>query len=318
MRRLGLHFLLLATVIGCSAQTSGDLQYEIALGPASYSGGYILNWDAPAYTHVSIYSPDTKLRYSKNLRDGKDRYCDVWAVDSDGTVARGCGKREGQIELLDRAGEPVQTIRTGAYFSQHMVFAPDHTLWTVGYDVQSESRGEDFAVVRHYRRNGEEISRSLPWSQIAGDYNVYTSLQLCLGGKRIYAANDRIGFWAVLHKGHGSWIEISPAGSLLGKYDLGRFRVIEYWPVTMTASGSVYAKIFKDSRFSGWAVLDRSKGGQWRDVKGYPKGAIIGSNGEDLVFSEHDGPWTVLHTVSSGLLQIEPRKKQTTIAALQE
>ena len=317
MRRLGLHFLLLAMVIECSAQTPPDPRYEGTLGSATYSGGYVLDWDSPAYTRVSIYGPETKLTYSKNLQNAKDVYCNVWAVDSNGNAARACERREGQIELLDRAGELVQTIGTGSYFAQHIAFAPDHTFWTIGYELNYESRGEDFDVVHHYRRNGEEISRSLPWSQIAGDYNAYTSLPLTLGGKKIYTANDRIGFWTVLQEGHGSWVEISPAGTLLGKYDLGRFRVREYCPVTMTAGGSVYAKIFKESRFSGWAVLDRSKG-QWREVKGYPKGTIIGSDGESLVFSEQKGPWTVLHTVSSGSLRVEPVSKEAVVAVLRE
>ncbi len=317
MRKVYPTLLLLTFTMQCSGQAAADPQYEGSLGPASYNGGYVLDWDSPAYTRVLIYGPDTKLAYSDSLKGVGGRY-DVWAIDSDGTAARANFSRgnEGpKIELLDQAGKPMQIIRTGSYLSQHMAFAPDHTLWTVGYESNYESRADDFNVFHHYARNGEEIDQGLPWRQIAGDYNAYTSLQLCLGGKRIFAANNRIGFMAFLQRGRGTWIELSPGGTLLGKYDLGAYRELTFQPVAMTTGGSVYARIIKEDRFSGWAVLDRSTG-QWRKVKGYPKGTIIGSDGDNVIFSQHDGGWTVLHSISSASLKVEPLKEATALAAL--
>ena len=320
MRKVYPALLLLAIVIQCSAQTQADPQYEGSLWPSFYSGGYVLNWDAPAYTQVSIYSPETKISYSCALKGDEGRFYGVWAIDSDGVAARAYrskGNPGGQIELLDRGGKPVQSIITGSYLAQHIAFAPDHTLWTVGYETRYESRTEDFNVVRHYARNGDKISEGLPWLEIAGDYNAYTSLQLCLGDKQLYAGNDRIGFQTLLHEGRQSWIEISSHGTLLEKYDLGKFRELSYKPLTMTAGGDVYARILKEDQFDGWAVLDRSEG-QWRRVRGYPKGTLIGSDGENVIFSERDGGWTVLHSIPSSSLQIEPLKKRITVATLPE
>jgi|GEM_PF-2450395 len=322
MRKAWPVFLLLALAVQCSAQTSADPQYEGSLGPVSYNGGFILNWDSPAYTQVSIYGPDRKIEYSNALRTSDGWFYDVWALDSDGIAARGStwqgpGKHEGRIELLDRAGKPVQTIKTGSYLPQHVVFAPDHTLWTIGYEEDYDSRAEDFNVLRHYARNGEEIGQGLPWLQIAVDFNAYSSFQACLGCNQLYATNDRIGFWLHLYEGRGTWIEISTAGTLLGKYDLGKYHELYYQPRAMTAGGSVYARIFKEDRFNGWAVLDRSKN-RWRRVSGYPKGVIIGSDRENIIFSQHDGAWTVLHSVSPESLRVEPLKQETAAVAPHE
>ena len=120
MRNVCPAILLLATAIQSSAQTPADLQYEGSLWPTSYSGGYVLNWDSPAYTRISIYSPDTKLAYSYAIKGAEGRFYGVWAIDSDVIAARAYaskGNRAGQIELLDRVGKPVQSIRTGSYFS---------------------------------------------------------------------------------------------------------------------------------------------------------------------------------------------------------
>ena len=324
MRKAWPVFLLLALAVQCSAQTSADPpQYEGSLGPASYNGGFILNWDSPNYyTGVSIYGPDRSIAYSNAIRGSEGSFYGVWALDSDGIAARGSawdgrGKREGRIELLDRAGKPIQTIKTGSYLPQHVVFAPDHTLWTIGYEDNYESRAEDFNVLHHYARNGEEIGQGLPWLQIAGDYKAYTSLQLCLGCNQFFATNERIGFWVHLYEGHETWIETSTEGTLLGKYDLHPSSDLSYGPRAMTAGGSVYAKIFKEEQFNGWAVLDRSKN-RWRRVSGYPKGVIIGSDGENIIFSQHDGAWTVLHSVSPESLRVEPLKQETAAVAPHE
>jgi hypothetical protein len=183
-------FVWVALVVQCWAQVPADRQYEGSLGAASYTGGWILDWNSPTYTSVTIYRPDAKPAYSDQLKDANGRFYAVWAVDSNGTAARAFlrhenRRREGQIDLLDPNGKVVNTIGTGSYVPQHIVFAPDHTIWTIGYEMDYESRTEDFNVLRHYGSSGKEMNQGLPWLQIAGDYNAYTSLQLCLGGKKL-------------------------------------------------------------------------------------------------------------------------------------
>lgn len=126
----------------------------------------------------------------------------------------------------------------------------------------------------------------------------------------MYAGDDRIGFEALSNYESHTWIEVSYSGALLGKYDLARNFELGYEPVAMTAGGSVYAAIYKDSHFDGWAALDRSQKA-WRKVTGYPKGRIIGSDGENLVFSTRDGAQAVLRFVPTGMLRAEKLQPET-------
>jgi hypothetical protein len=54
-------------------------------------------------------------------------------------------------------GKLVGTIRSGSYLPQHMAFALDHTIWTIGFEMGYESRAEDFNVIHHYTRSGKEM-----------------------------------------------------------------------------------------------------------------------------------------------------------------
>lgn len=312
MRVAFLLLLSLSFVLRCAGQTRATVQYEGLPGVALYSDGYLFSWDSPKYSQVTLYGRDTQPAYF--VPEHKDGiYHVAWAVDSDGVAAGAYQLRqawEGRVDLFDPSGKLKLTIKTGSYVPQHLVFAPDHTIWTVGYNAGNDGSSEDFNVLHHYARTGQELGQALLWSQISGDHNSYTALQPIVGARQLYAANDRIGFESRSHYGHSTWIEVSFSGVLLGKYDLGRCQELCYVPVAMTAGGSVYAVISKDDRFDGWAALDRSKEA-WHKVAGYPDGKIIGSDGENLVFSQRDGGSTVLQFVPSGSLRFEKLRQQT-------
>ena len=307
MRSTLLTLFSLAIAIPCASQVPDDPQYVGSLIVPAYYGGYILDWDGPMHTKVTVYNSDTKPAYSAPSHGPGDIRYLVWAIDPDGTGARAYQVRvphdlEGRIDLLDSAGQPTLTVKTGSYLPQRLAFAPDHTLWTVGYNDGYERREENFPVIHHYARTGEALGKALPWSQIAGEVNAYTALQLIVGGRWLFASNDRLGF-IMLHSGYWTWIEVGYGGNLLGTYDLSRNGELNE-PIAITASNGVYARIWKDKRFNGWAVLDRAKG-SWRRVTGFPKGRIIGSEGDNLIFARQDEGWTVLHSVSPGSLQTE-------------
>jgi hypothetical protein len=59
-------------------------------------------------------------------------------------------------------GKLVGTIRSGSYVPQHMAFALDHTIWTIGFEMGYESRAEDFNVIHHYTRSGKKWVRRFP------------------------------------------------------------------------------------------------------------------------------------------------------------
>lgn len=302
----------LAFLVRCACQTPATEQYENLPGVALYNDGYLFSWDSPKFSRATLYGRDTRPAYS--VPEHKDGiYHVAWAVDSDAVAAGAYQPRkqwQGRIDLLDASGKLKLTINTGSYVPQHVVFAPDHTIWTVGYVAGNDGSSQDFNVLHHYARTGRELGQALLWSQIAGDENSYTALQPLIGGRQLYVGNDRMGFESGSHYGHSTWIEVSFSGVLLGKYDLGRYRELCYVPRAMTAGGSVYAAIYKSNQFDGWAALDRSKKA-WQKVAGYPNGRIIGSDGENLVFSKGDGGRTVLQFVPSGSLQVEKLREET-------
>ncbi len=303
MRTVSSLLLSLALISACVAQPPVTAQYENLPGVAIYNNGYLLSWDTPQYTRVALYDRDAKLAYI--VPERKSDSSDItWAVDSDGVVGGAYVRgrpSEGYIDLLDSFGNVTLTINTGSHIPQQLVFAPDHTIWTGGYNEANRGT-QDFNVLHHYARTGEELGQALPWSQISGDFS-HPVIGTMLGGQLLYVANDRIGWNAALHPGSRTWIEVSFSGVFLGKYDLKTTDGLSLFPVAMTASGNAYAMIFK-SHSARFAVLDRSKGA-WQKLVGDPGGVIIGSEGDNLVFLKTDGARTTLRFAPSGSLRVE-------------
>ncbi len=301
----------LTLAMRCSAQTPAAVQYESLPAAKVYDAGYLLSWDSPKYSQFTLYRLDAKPAYT--VAEHKDGvYHWAWAVDSDGVTAGAYESRKtstGRIDLFDPNGRLTLTIDTGAHIPEHVLFARDHTMWAISYTAGDDG-SEDFDVLHHYSRTGQELGQALPWSRLESDHNSYTALQAILGARRLFSSDDRIAFVSHTHDGRSTWIEADSSGTFLEKYDLGRYGALSYMPVAMTASGSVYARIYKDQSFAGWATLDRSKAA-WRKLAGYPKGQIIGSDGDNLVFSKDEGGWTVLSFVPSVSLHLAEPKPQT-------
>jgi hypothetical protein len=297
--------LLCLALVTCSfGQTPETTRYENLPGVALYSNGYLLSWDSPNYTEVTVYSRDSRRMYSKPQHQDGVLYNNAWAVDSDGVTAGAYTQRQpwkGRLDFLDASGKVKRSVDTGSYIAQHVVFAPDHTLWTVGFIAGNDGCKGDFNVLHHYARSGEELGQALHWSQIAGNQNSYTALQPFLGGRQLHASNDRIGFVSRSDDGTNSntWIEVSFSGDLLGIYGLGSVAESNYFPIAMTANGGVYATVYKDTHFDGWATLDRTTR-TWHKVSGFPEGKLIGSDGEKLIFARRNETETILQSVLPG------------------
>lgn len=300
-------FLLIFVLTGlCGAQelSSGE-QFEGSLAAPTYESGYVLDWDSPAYSKFTLYAPDARLLYSLPDRRPGTFFFEAWAVDADGTAVRAYRDRaqQGYLDVLDTAGHVTRVIETGAYVPTHVTFAPDHSIWTVGFASDYAQRGEDFHVVRHYSRTGQKLAESVAWSEIAGDENAYTALPAVIGGRRLFTARDRIGFFSHASEGHPKWIEVSFAGKLLGQYDLtvpdGQF----FTPVAMTESGNVYARISTQEHFVSYGYLDKSNGDR-RRVSGYPHERLIGTDGDDLVFAQQVTAGTVVKKVASSAVTV--------------
>ena len=288
-------FCLLALAAFCSGQT--EIQLEGSLVLSAYPGGYLLDWNYPGQQNpITFYGPDAKPAFTFS----KCQLC-IWAIDVDGVAARSyhTDPFQGHVDILDTTGKVERTIHTGLYEAQRLVFAPDHTLWTVGFLLGYEKLADDFNVLRHYARTGEELGEALPWRTIQGDLNAYTALQPFIGGRWLFAGSDRIGFLFLANDGQSQWIEVSFAGVLLGQYDLGKYVDPHFSPMAMTASGGVYGAIFRDRwSIEGHGILDKADH-TWHKVTGYPKGRLIGADGDTLVFAKSKGGWTVLYKVAN-------------------
>jgi hypothetical protein len=302
MRALQSLLFLLCFVPACVAQAPAPSQYEGLPGVAIYSNGYLLSWD-PQYTELAVYGRDAKQAFSTPDRTG-DSTLMMWAVDSDGVVAGGYRARqvaEGRIDLRDRVGNLIGSIDTGSYIPQQVAFAPDHTIWAVCY-LAGQGGTQDFKVLHHYARSGEELGQALSWSELGGDLK-HPVIENIRGSQLLYVSNDRIGWNAALHPGSRTWIEVSFSGDLLGKYDVRTADGLAVWPSAMTASGNVYARISRPRR-SRFAVLDRSKG-VWQEVAGNPGGLLLGSEGDNLVFAQIQGSSATLNFTASSSLRAE-------------
>jgi hypothetical protein len=301
MRPVLLLLLSLALVPAYVGQTPVGAKYENLPGVVLYSHGYILSWDAQ-YTQVTVFGRDAKLFSApEQISDSSPL---MWAADSDGVVAGAYWThrpQQGFIDLFDSTGHLTNRIHTGSDIPQQVAFAPDHTIWTAGFKA-GNAPAQDFNVLHHYARSGEELGRALLYSQTGGDLK-HPVIESLRGGQFLYVDNDRIGWDAALHAGARTWTEVSFQGVILGKYDLKTADGLALTTLAMTSSGNVYAKIFKPQS-ARFAVLDRSNG-VWRKVVGDPQGRLLGSEGDDLVFANLNGSWTNLAFTPAGSLRLE-------------
>ena len=142
--------------------------------------------------------------------------------DSDGRIAvsasgLGASGFQAGIVVLDPAGHETRFIDTGRYVPSHLAFAPDHSIWTLGWqrDAVDPARSDkrDYRIVRQFSTNGNELKACLPRSLfpaglepgIAGD------------GPQIQVAGERVSILAYVGptSGQQEWVELDLNGNLL-------------------------------------------------------------------------------------------------------
>ncbi len=294
-----------------SAQTREEVRHEGSWTGPTFDRGYVVDWDKENLGGYTLYSPDGRLVYSilPDKLGTVNMHVHGFAADSDGTVAGiyemlGGPQPLGRIILVNSLGQPGLSINTGVYIPTRICFADDHSIWTVGFEYQND----DFLVFRRFSRQGQQLGAFVPWSKIASGYNALTALQGMVGGGwTLRAAKDRIGTWSPSDYEATKWIEVDLSGNLIGQWEWKFDSGLWHSPVAFTSSNALYAQVFNFERPAGYAIFDRSTQ-SWQKVTGYPKGRLLGADADDLVFSEEDGGWTVLHHVPSSALHVTPRK----------
>jgi hypothetical protein len=285
-----LPFLFLAATL-CNtafAAESREVYYQGFLVPQSivptFDKGYLLVYD---FEKIDVYAPDGSPLYSVSAEVPNARIANIQnaAADMEGTMAgavyysRG-RTRGGGIVLFDRAGKQTRFFDTTPYLPTQVCFAPDHTIWTLGWQgFEASIKKDDYFILRNYSQDGHELGTFLSRSSFEPEPD---PVGPTTGLWQLRIMNGRIGalFYAssILGPGEKSrpmqWIELDLKGKVLGRWEVGA----EWSPEAFTQSGALYTHTA-----DGVLLFDRSTKA-WRRVAGTPPGFLVGADGDSLVF----------------------------------
>jgi hypothetical protein len=289
-----LPFLFLAATLcnAAFAAESREVYYQGFLVPQSivptFDKGYLLVYD---FEKIDMYAPDGSHLYSVSAEVPNAKIANIQnaAADVDGTMAGAVEySRDGTsrtigggIAVFDRSGKQLRFVDTGRYWPTQVCFAPDHTIWTLGWQgFQATLDNDDYFILRNYSQDGQELGAFLPRSSFEPE--PVPVGPITGGWPQLQIVNDRIGalFYGSSPLGPGQssrpmrWIEVDLKGKVLGRWELGA----EWPPRAFTQSGALYAQ---DS--DAVLVFDRSTKA-WRRIAGTPPGFLLGADGDSLVF----------------------------------
>jgi len=268
-----------------------EVYYQGSLTPRNitptFDKGYLFVYN---FDKIDAYAPNGSPMYSVSARVPNAKIANIEnaAADTDGTTVAAVGySRDGTtrtegggIALFDRSGKQTRFFDTGRYWPTQVCFAPDHSIWTLGWPGDKASpETDDYFILRNYSQDGQELGAFLPRSSFDPGPDPIGPMT---GLWQLRITNDRIGavFYAssTLRDWQSPrpmlWIEVDLKGKVLGRWEVGA----EWFPRAFTQSGALYTQ-------NGDAVLvfDRSTKA-WRRVAGTAAGQLLGAMGDSLVF----------------------------------
>ena len=267
--------------LAAAPEAKREVFYAGDLGPASitptFENGYLAVYDVDS--SALIYAPDGSLAFRFVPPRGSVHNV---AVDVDGVTAFALANLghvdHGAISIVDARGTETQWIDTGDYVPSGLSFAPDHSLWAIGWkrELSSDTELPQYEILRHYARDGRELGRYLPRSSFAAEFAAggpHPPAMGATGGWDLRVAGGRIGAW-LRAKNETLWVEADMSGKELGRW------LLDGNPSAIIADGTVYAGTAK-----GILALDRGSG-QWRPTALHvPEGILLGAQGAQLVFA---------------------------------
>ena len=265
--------------------TSEATRADHQLVPAFYRGYFYWIGLAGPANQLTIYAPDGHLAFNFQTEIGT---VESVAIDTDGTIAVAWkSEKGGGFDLRDRSGALTKTIQTGRYIPAHVSFAEDHSLWSLGVQLdaaESERPDHDYMAVRRYRPDGRETGAYLPRSLFP------PGLEPAMGGwqrsRSIAVAHDRVGLWVYSAKNGNAteWVELDLNGNLLGRWPLDPF--YRNTRMALTTDGHVFVQHF-DPEAETYRIHTLSRDSStWQLVEGAPNGWLEGADGDALVFSD--------------------------------
>jgi hypothetical protein len=280
--------LCLLTVILASSALAQveDVHYEGDLAPRnifpSFDKGYLITYEAR--DAISVYGRDGKLAYKATASPGADfASIEHAAADTDGTtvasVEFGRKSPHGGLALFNPSGVELGVIDTGTdWFPLEACFAPDHSIWAVGWRNINSKATTDYDILRHYDHEGHMLGEFLLRSSFAQE-----PVGPIIGGFHITSSSNRLGILLYAHtilphgESHrpGQWAELDFQGKIV--------RTVEIpsgWTIAaFTANGTVFAPDVNTMS----EALDGTTG-TWRPVPGVQRGRLAGADGDTLVF----------------------------------
>jgi hypothetical protein len=211
------------------------------------------------------------------------------AADTDGALA--IAWSEGTtvgIDLHDRSGALVRTIQTSRYRVTHLAFAEDHSLWTLGWQMDPSNPyipdRSDYMIVRKFLPSGEQSGAYLPRSLFPRGLPPGEEpwQRHC-----ITVAHDSVGFLvnSGMDSNKAEWVELDLNGKLTGRWRLDSFSYD--LTVALTSDGHVFLNHgVPGTRNHALLTLDRVSS-TWQPVQSAPNGRLVSSDGDALIFADN-------------------------------
>ena len=185
------------------------------------------------------------------------------------------------ILLLDRTGRETGLIDTGRYTPAHIAIAPDHSIWTLGWQQDADKPPlpdrQDYGIVRHFSADGKQVRAYLPRSSFPA------GLEPGIPGPGVHieVTQDRVGILAYSGKtgANAEWVELDLNGNLLGRYrtDDVLHRVTF---AAFTADDHVY---LAGPKLGEVYTLDHASH-TWKLIPQQVAGMLMGADGNSLVY----------------------------------
>jgi hypothetical protein len=247
------------------------------------------------FNGFSAFAPDGRLAFDKVIElPGGGSQSSVNDVDFDANgnaavAASAFGSTPCMLHgvlLLDATGRQTSFIDTGCYVATHIAIAPDHSIWTLGWQRDSGSTEEDreeYMIVRRFTFDGKQVSAFLPRSSFPKGLPPGAA-----GGElTIEVTPDRVG--VLVYSGRvgtdREWVELDWNGRIIERLRIDS-AVQSPASVAFTADDHVY---LQGACHQELFTLDSSS----HALRRIPdQGAILmGADGNDLVYQQSDwGP----------------------------
>lgn len=199
--------------------------------PPTFDNGYLAVYEGKG---IGIYAASGELQY--RIPNFSTLTMMNVAVDKDGTAVTPSESSDGNgaLWVWNSAGSNIRVIEARDYVPTYVAFAPDGSIWTAGTQARSNDTPGDYAILRHFSREGALLGAYLRRSSFPDEREPAEPVR-ALPAMRI--ANGKIGVYFSGGK-HRVWIEFDLNGKELGRWSLND---VDGYPAAFTEAGVVYA-----------------------------------------------------------------------------